>query len=126
MVIDSIPVSETEFARDNVFAYHTSVLRDYIKEKGANPDDYEIVNAQGYDELRAFAEHLTLDNIPQNTSIVIRSSSSLPKAISGIADIPSQSQHPKTSRWGASWWESCKKNDPTTRKSLASRRHLCH
>ena len=83
-----IPVSETEFARDNVFAYHTSVLRDYIKEKGANPDDYEIVNAQGYDELRAFAEHLTSDIIPQTSSIVIRSSSSLPKAISGIADIP--------------------------------------
>ena len=37
-----VPVSETEFARDNVFAYHTSVLRDYIKEKGADPDDYEI------------------------------------------------------------------------------------
>lgn len=83
-----IPVSETEFARDNVFAYHTSALRDYIKEKGANPDDYEIVNAQGYDELRAFAEHLTSDIIPQTSSIVIRSSSSLPKAISGIADIP--------------------------------------
>ena len=83
-----IPVSETEFARDNVFAYHTSVLRDYIQEKGANPDDYIIVNAQGYDELRAFAEHLTSDIIPQTSSIVIRSSSSLPKAISGIADIP--------------------------------------
>ena len=83
-----IPVSETEFARDNVFAYHTSVLRDYIQEKGANPDDYIIVNAQGYDELYRFAEHLTSDIIPQTSSIVIRSSSSLPKAISGIADIP--------------------------------------
>ena len=83
-----IPVSETEFARDNVFAYHTSVLRDYIQEKGANPDDYEIVNAQGYDELYRFAQHLTSDIIPQTSSLVIRSSSSLPKAISGIADIP--------------------------------------
>ena len=80
-----IPVSETEFARDNVFAYHTSVLRDYIKEKGANPDDYIIVNAQGYDELRAFAT--TVLNGSPTESIVIRSSSSLPKAISGIADI---------------------------------------
>ena len=34
-----IPVSDTEFARDNVFAYHTSVLTDYIREKGADPDD---------------------------------------------------------------------------------------
>ena len=83
-----IPVSETEFARDNVFAYHTSVLCDYIREKGANPDDYEIINAQGYDELYRFAQHLTSDIIPQTSSLVIRSSSSLPKAISGIADIP--------------------------------------
>ena len=81
-----IPVSETEFARDNVFAYHTSVLRDYIQEKGANPDDYIIVNAQGYDELRTFAATV-LSGSPAE-SIVIRSSSSLPKAISGISDIP--------------------------------------
>ena len=81
-----IPVSETEFARDNVFAYHTSVLRDYIQEKGANPDDYIIVNAQGYDELRAFAATV-ISGFPAK-SIVIRSSSSLPKAISGISDQP--------------------------------------
>lgn len=81
-----IPVSETEFARDNVFSYHTSVLRDYIEEKGANPDDYIIINAQGYDELRAFAATILSDGIAEHT--IIRSSSSLPKAISGIADIP--------------------------------------
>ena len=81
-----IPVGETEFARDNVFAYHTSVLRDYIKEKGANPDDYEIVNAQNYDELYAFADTILSGKTTEH--IVIRSSSSLPKAISGIADIP--------------------------------------
>ena len=81
-----IPVSETEFARDNVFAYHTSVLRDYIQEKGANPDDYEIVNAQGYDQLRAFAGSVLSSSAAEN--MVIRSSSSLPKAISGIADKP--------------------------------------
>ena len=85
-----IPVSETEFARDNVFAYHTSVLRDYIREKGANPDDYEIVNAQSYDELQAFARHLTsaISHQPSSSAIVIRSSSSLPKALSGIPDKP--------------------------------------
>jgi uncharacterized protein YgbK (DUF1537 family) len=92
-----IPVSETEFARDNVFAYHTSVLRDYISEKGANPDDYEIVNAQSYDELYAYAESLLTPHssllTPHSSlhtphSIVIRSSSSLPKAISGIPDKP--------------------------------------
>ena len=81
-----IPISETEFAHDNVFAYHTSVLRDYIQEKGANPDDYIIVNAKGYDELRAFADTILSDGIAEHT--IIRSSSSLPKAISGIADIP--------------------------------------
>ena len=76
-----IPVSETEFARDNVFAYHTSVLRDYISEKGADPDDYLIVDAQSYDELNAFAATLT-------APVVIRSSSSLPKAIAGLEDKP--------------------------------------
>ena len=82
-----IPVSETEFARDNVFAYHTSVLRDYIKEKGANPDDYIIVNAQSYAELNAFAQTV-LNDFPTDQHLVIRSSSSLPKAISGISDQP--------------------------------------
>lgn len=90
-----IPVSQTEFARDNVFAYHTSILTEYIKEKGANPDDYEIVDAESYDELYRFARHLTSDIIhqtsdirPQTSAIVIRSSSSLPKALSGISDQP--------------------------------------
>ncbi len=82
-----IPISETEFAHDNVFAYHTSVLRDYIAEKGANPDDYDIINAQGYDELYAYAEKLLCDETA-GSNIVIRSSSSLPKAIAGIPDIP--------------------------------------
>lgn len=77
-----IPVSETEFARDNVFAYHTSVLTEYIKEKGADPDDYEIINAQSYDELQAAARRIC------SQGSIIRSSSSLPKAISGIPDIP--------------------------------------
>ena len=81
-----IPVSETEFAHDNVFAYHTSVLKEYIKEKGANPDDYEIVNAQSYDELQAAA--LQICSQCSRDAIIIRSSSSLPKAISGIPDIP--------------------------------------
>ena len=81
-----IPVSETEFARDNVFAYHTSVLRDYILEKGANPDDYVIVNAQSYAELQAFADNIVNGDTTEN--VVIRSSSSLPKAISGISDQP--------------------------------------
>lgn len=90
-----VPVSETEFARDNVFAYHTSVLRDYIQEKGADPDVYDIVNAQSYDELNTYASRLTstITHHPSPTThhpstIVIRSSSSLPKAIAGIDDQP--------------------------------------
>ena len=78
-----VPISETEFARDNVFAYHTSVLRDYIAEKGANPDDYEIVDAQSYDELLRFVQTL-----PADGHVVVRSSSSLPKAMAGIPDKP--------------------------------------
>ena len=72
-----IPVSETEFARDNVFAYHTSVLTEYIKEKGANPDDYEIINAQSYDELQAAARHIC------SQGSIIRSSSSKVSTICG-------------------------------------------
>ena len=84
-----IPVSETEFARDNVFAYHTSVLQDYIREKGANPDDYEIVSAQSYEELREWWEASEYSENSENSdAIVIRSSSSLPKAIASIPDIP--------------------------------------
>ncbi|MBR5730093.1 MAG: hypothetical protein IKX61_07830 [Prevotella sp.] len=83
-----IPISETEFARDNVFAYHTSVLRDYIREKGANPEEYQIVNAATYDELYAFAETLYREIAGFDGAVVIRSSSSLPKAMSGIADKP--------------------------------------
>ena len=83
-----IPVSETEFARDNVFAYHTSVLRDYIREKGANPEEYQIVNAATYDELYTFTQTLFNEIKDFDGAVVIRSSSSLPKAMSGIADKP--------------------------------------
>ena len=83
-----IPVSETEFARDNVFAYHTSVLADYICEKGANPEEYQIVNAATYDELYAFTKTLFNEIKDFDGAVVIRSSSSLPKAMSGIADKP--------------------------------------
>lgn len=83
-----IPVSETEFAHDNVFAYHTSVLRDYIREKGANPKEYQIVNAATYDELYAFTETLFNEIKDFDGAVVIRSSSSLPKAMSGISDKP--------------------------------------
>lgn len=83
-----VPVSETEFARDNVFAYHTSVLSDYIKEKGANPDDYEIVDAESYDDLYQYDARLTKATKDFDGAVVIRSSSSLPKAISRIADQP--------------------------------------
>lgn len=83
-----IPVAETEFARDNVFAYHTSVLRDYITEKGANADDYLIVNAASYNELYAFSEKFFQQIKHFKGAAIIRSSSSLPKAMSGIEDRP--------------------------------------
>lgn len=83
-----IPVSETEFARDNVFAYHTSVLKDYISEKGANPDEYEIVDASTYDDLYRYDAKLAKETENFDGAVVIRSSSSLPKAISRISDQP--------------------------------------
>lgn len=81
-----IPVSETEFAHDNVFHYSTSVLTDYIKEKGANPDNYIIVNAQTYDELNAFCKQLKEYTKDFNGAVVVRSSSSFPKAFAGVTD----------------------------------------
>ena len=83
-----IPVSETEFARDNVFAYHTSCLKDYIAEKGANPADYQIVNASSYDDLYHFSKQLFEETSSFDGAVVIRSSSSLPKAMSGIGNKP--------------------------------------
>lgn len=79
-----IPVSETEFARDNVFHYNNSVLTEYIREKGCNPDDYIIVNAQSYDELYAFAKSFLAEAETAGGAAIIRCSSSLPKAMSDI------------------------------------------
>ena len=83
-----IPVSESEFAHDNVFGYKHSHLVDYIKEKGGNPDDYDIVNAQNYEELNAFRDSLFAEIEGEECSVVIRSSSSLPRSLSGIPDKP--------------------------------------
>ena len=81
-----IPVSESEFARDNVFGYKHSHLVDYIKEKGGNPEDYDIVNAQNYKELNSFRDALFAELEGEGCAVVIRSSSSLPRSMSGIVD----------------------------------------
>ncbi len=83
-----IPVSESEFARDNVFGYKNALLVDYIEEKGGNPKDYEIVNARSYEELNVFRDTLFAAIEGEKCAVVIRSSSSLPRALSGIADKP--------------------------------------
>lgn len=83
-----VPVSETEFARDNVFGYRNSCLKDYITEKGGNPADYDIVNAATYDELYAYCDSLAEATKDWDGAVVIRSSSSLPRAMSGIESRP--------------------------------------
>jgi len=83
-----IPVSESEFARDNVFGYKHSHLVDYIREKEGNPEDYDIVNAQNYEELNSFRDALFAELEGEECAIVIRSSSSLPRSMSGIVDKP--------------------------------------
>ena len=119
-----IPVHESEFARDNVFAYHHSDLHDYIEEKLGTGDflyhllslsDFQKQNAEGqaemlaslmasisetpsqvfiaidaadYSHLYNFAAALLEYTKNSEGHIVIRSSSSLPKAISGIDDKP--------------------------------------
>lgn len=83
-----VPVSETEFARDNVFGYHSSRLIDYIVEKGGNPEEYEIVDAYTYGDLDAYRDRLFAQISDWSGSVVIRSSSSLPRSMSGIPDHP--------------------------------------
>lgn len=119
-----VPVSESEFARDNVFAYHSAILKDYIAEKLGNEDflyrslpltefpgqtparrlqiledlteqargkslpAYVSVDALRYSDLQAFALTLLTWMGRHDEAVVIRSSSSLPKAMSGIDDRP--------------------------------------
>ncbi len=113
-----IPVSETEFARDNVFAYSNSNLKSYIVEKGKGQIDATEVthwplqmiramaieslaeqlsqlstvflacDALDYRDLRKLALAIVAQFDPQKRGLcgVIRSSSSLPKALSGIEE----------------------------------------
>jgi uncharacterized protein YgbK (DUF1537 family) len=112
-----IPVSETEFARDNAFGYQHSMLSDYIVEKtggSIGPEQignlrledlrqktvpeiaeqlrylqnkaWTVVDALRYDDLWKFSAAFR-SILPENYSYtVIRSSSSLPKALCGMPD----------------------------------------
>lgn len=112
-----IPVSETEFARDNVFGYSHSDLKDYIIEKSggkiepgkighlglkdmrslSNVDftalmerelsnDYITADALDYYDLRKFSMALLTLMGQGGSCAVLRTSSSLPKALSGLSD----------------------------------------
>ncbi len=113
-----IPVSETEFARDNVFGYTQSKLTEYIREKSnekittsqvgsiglnilRNQDvdsitktieaergkQYVTVDAFDYCDLRKFSlAFLQAFNQSEKSAAILRTSSSLPKALSGISD----------------------------------------
>jgi uncharacterized protein YgbK (DUF1537 family) len=112
-----IPVSETEFATDNVFGYHHSVLSEYITEKthgkisapqiGAISLDelrrnslqevygslksqlgkpWITVDALGYDDLWKFSTVFLKVLAETDAYALLRTSSSLPKAMSGMSD----------------------------------------
>ncbi len=114
-----VPVAETEFARDNVFGYHHSNLKEYILEKSAGDIsedrighlplellrdespagiaariealrdcEYITVDAMDYADLRKFSIALLGLMEKSGGSVVLRTSSSLPKALSGIEDRP--------------------------------------
>lgn len=116
-----IPVSETEFANDNVFGYRHSRLTEYMVEKGhgsISPDEVAQIDlptlrvtepAALAELLRSYADkrcvavdsfdyadlrRLSLavlslfDGAACDRCAVIRSSSSLPKALSGIGERP--------------------------------------
>lgn len=113
-----IPVSETEFAADNVFGYKSSNLSEYITEKTNGeineentgwislemlrkddneklvskiktlaPKTYIIVDALDYCDLEKFSKAFLSLYSKIDTYSVLRTSSSLPKAMSGIRDI---------------------------------------
>ena len=114
-----IPVSETEFASDNVFGYHHSKLGAYITEKtnglvdasqighlsleelrrNSQPEilasikrqsgkPWITVDALGYDDLWKFSAVFLKLLSEVDTYAVLRTSSSLPKALSGMEDKP--------------------------------------
>ena len=72
----------------NVFAYTHSDLRGYIMEKGADPDGYLTPDAASYADLYAFCHTMAEVASKGQPDIVVRASSSLPRALSGIADKP--------------------------------------
>lgn len=113
------PVHETEFARDNVFAYHNSYLPDYVVEKGRGAIAANEVHHIALNELRNLTTEALTDTLIEQRAMrcitvdafdyrdlrllslavlnlfeegkshqtgVIRSSSSLPKALSGIEE----------------------------------------
>ncbi len=112
-----IPVAETEFARDQVFGYHSSDLKNYMIEKSKNKisekqvgsiaitdlrensidgimeiirgfknKKYVVINAFDYNDLRKFALAFLKLLSGSDTSAVLRTSSSLPKALAAIED----------------------------------------
>lgn len=117
---ERIPCDRTEFARDSVFGYATSVLPDYIAEKYGGPDKappvscletdllrsgeaeavvrtlaavppggYLVVNAASYRDLDLFTAALALylERDP-GRRLIIQSSSSFVKSITGTKDAP--------------------------------------
>ena len=87
-----VPVAETEFARDNVFAYHHSRLTDYVMEKTGDAQSaahYLIpADVESYADLEVFCRDLLHRMASFDGCMVIRCSSSLPRALSGIAGRP--------------------------------------
>lgn len=112
-----IPVSETEFAADNVFGYHHSKLSEYIIEKTKGMVDaaqighltleelrrnslqeigsslkrqsgkpWITVDALGYNDLWKFSAALLQLVAETETYAILRTSSSLPRALSGMGD----------------------------------------
>ena len=111
-----LPTAETEFARDNVFHYSTSILTDYMVEKGQGQLTVDDLTHLRLEDLRTIdlAEQLRVNRKKKYISSdafdyrdlrrlaiavlaqyemgkrhqcgVIRSSSSFPKALSGIEE----------------------------------------
>ncbi len=66
-----VPVHETEFARDSVFAYHHSYLPDYVAEKTAGRITAAQVERITRDQLRAPALGTRLEALRDNVCCVV-------------------------------------------------------
>jgi uncharacterized protein YgbK (DUF1537 family) len=78
-----VPVGETEFARDATFAYHSSNLREFVREKVGDDRRWVIVNAESYEDLDAVVREVRASG----RRFLYRTGPSFVRSLAGIEPI---------------------------------------